>query len=284
MAQVASDPRDELMASVMGLRVQGVGRLVKPPGHLSNVKRRTLKAFALVYLDGGGGIFESAATGESEIRAGTLFVLFPGVWHRYGPREADQWREYWTIFDGFIPERYRQAGLLDPARPFFDMGTDSELLRRWKECLYLAESAEERRAQTLSGRMYALLGHVFAVARPESREPGPRQRLVESVIAVMNGGLADPGFRLEDHAGKFALSYSALRQAFSEATGVPPAQYLARMRVQRAQARLLSGGEPVKAIAAALGFPDPYHFSRRFRQIVGLSPEAFRRAFRPPAT
>jgi AraC-like DNA-binding protein len=236
----------------------------------------------MVYLVGGSGIFESAPTGSVEVRAGTVFVLFPGVWHRYGPRETDQWREYWTIFDGFIPERYRAAGLLDPARPFFEMGQDSDVERCWKECLHLAETGGAGHCRVLSERTFALFGHIYANARVEPAGQSHTRQLVESVVALLEEHMSDGGFRLESHAARFAMSYSALRQRFAAAVGVPPATYLAQMRMQRAQARLLVGHEPVKAIAAELGFPDQYHFSRRFKQLVGLSPEAFRREFRTP--
>jgi AraC-like DNA-binding protein len=277
---VRSDPGDELMATLMGLRVQGIGRLVKGPGEITMAEPRTLKSFAFVHLDGGGGFFESPPTGRREVRAGTLFVLFPGVRHLYGPRGADHWREHWAIFDGFIPERYRAAGLLDPARPFFEVGPDRDLLRRWGECLYLAEAGGAGLAQRLSERFFALIGQVLARGRTEPAAENQTRRLVEEVVALMEANLAEPGFRIEPHAERFAMSYSALRQRFATAAGAPPAAYLAKMRMGRAQARLLSGDEPVKTIAAELGFPDQYHFSRRFKQIVGLSPEGFRREFR----
>ena len=280
MTVVKSDPRDELVATLLGLRVQGVGRIIKEPGQLFAMEPRTLGAFAFVHLDGGSGIFESAPTGRREVRAGTLFVLFPGVRHRYGPRETDRWREHWAIFDGFIPERYRSAGLLDPERPFFEVGPDQDLLRRWSECLYLAEAGGERLAQKLSGRFFALIGQVLSRGRTEPAAENQTRRLVEEVVALMEAHLGEGAFRLEDHAERFAMSYSALRQRFAAAAGAPPAAYLARMRVTQAQARLLSGAEPIKTSAAELGFPDQYHFSRRFRQLVGLSPDGFRREFR----
>ena len=124
------------------------------------------------------------------------------------------------------------------------------------------------------------MGQVLSRGRTEPAGESQTRRLVEEVVALMEAHLGEPGFRLEDHAGRFAMSYSALRQRFAAAAGAPPAAYLARMRAGRAQARLLAGDEPVKAIAAELGFPDQYHFSRRFKQIVGLSPEGFRKEFR----
>jgi AraC-like DNA-binding protein len=279
VAQVTPEARDGLLASMMGLAVQGVGRQEKPPGHLYELRPRTLNAFAAVYLDGGRGVFESRPTGRREVRAGTLFVLFPGVEHLYGPREEESWREYWAIFDGFIPERYRRTGLLDPARPFFELGLDAALIRRWRECLYLAGSRRPQRAQELAEKFFALLGHVFGHAR---RPEGAAERwrgVVEEVIGLMEARLSEQNFPLERYAPRFYASYSALRARFREATGVSPARYFARMKMQAARARLLTTPDPVKSVAAGLGFDDPYHFSRRFKQLVGVSPENFRRAF-----
>jgi AraC-like DNA-binding protein len=281
MAQVTPAARDGLMASMMGLRVVGAGRLVKPSGHLETIGPRTLNAFAAVYLDGGGGVFESAPTGRREVRMGTLFFLFPGVEHHYGPRPGESWKEYWAIFDGFIPERYRRTGLLDPARPCFEMGHDLALVRRWRECLYLAESDRPRRAQELAEKFFALLGHVFAHARRPEGDQHRRRRVVEEIIALMETQLAQADFPLERYASRFYASYSALRRRFREATGRSPARYFAEMKMHAAQARLLTTADSVKQIGLELGFADPYHFSRRFKQLAGLSPQAYRRAFSP---
>jgi AraC family transcriptional regulator of arabinose operon len=51
------------------------------------------------------------------------------------------------------------------------------------------------------------------------------------------------------------------------------------MRMRSAKARLLNTDDPVKVIAADLGFEDPYHFSRRFKNLEGMSPENFRKSF-----
>jgi AraC-like DNA-binding protein len=56
-----------------------------------------------------------------------------------------------------------------------------------------------------------------------------------------------------------------------------PYQYLMRLKMNLAAERLQVPGLLVKQVAAELGFEDPFHFSRAFKSVLGLSPEAFRR-------
>ncbi|MGC3956732.1 MAG: AraC family transcriptional regulator [Verrucomicrobiota bacterium] len=56
-----------------------------------------------------------------------------------------------------------------------------------------------------------------------------------------------------------------------------PYQYLLRLKMRHAAERLQQPGTLVKQVAEAVGFVDPFHFSRVFRSVLGLSPMAFRK-------
>ncbi len=66
------------------------------------------------------------------------------------------------------------------------------------------------------------------------------------------------------------------RRLFHARTGMAPKIYLDRLRLRLAAERLARSAEPVAAVAAAFGYADPFHFSRRFRQVVGFSPRQYR--------
>jgi AraC-like DNA-binding protein len=76
------------------------------------------------------------------------------------------------------------------------------------------------------------------------------------------------------------MSYTLFRKRFLELTGATPSQYRTVEIIRRACGRLLETDDPLYQIAADLGFHDPFHFSRRFKQVVGLSPSDFRRQIR----
>ena len=56
-----------------------------------------------------------------------------------------------------------------------------------------------------------------------------------------------------------------------------PYQYLMQLKMSEAARRLQRQDKLVKQVAYDLGFDDPFHFSRAFRKIFGLSPTLFRR-------
>jgi AraC-like DNA-binding protein len=77
------------------------------------------------------------------------------------------------------------------------------------------------------------------------------------------------------------LSPSRLQAVFRDALGAAPMRYLQRLRLDRARSLLLSSDLPVAEIAACCGFPDPFNFSRLFKQRSGSSPLHYRASIRP---
>lgn len=63
---------------------------------------------------------------------------------------------------------------------------------------------------------------------------------------------------------------------FSERYGKPPLDYLAHYRIYRAQEELLLTRATSQDIAKKSGFEDAHYFSRRFKQLTGISPKKYR--------
>ena len=83
--------------------------------------------------------------------------------------------------------------------------------------------------------------------------------------------------RLASEAG---LSRVHLTRAFARHCGVPPHIYLNAVRLQHARTAMLRG-DALSEVAAACGFADQSHFSRRFKGSMGLAPGAWLRQMRP---
>ena len=77
-------------------------------------------------------------------------------------------------------------------------------------------------------------------------------------------------------ADSLAVSAPYLSKLFHEQTGSSPSKYLTDIRMRQARKLLMDTNLTVKEIAVRVGFPDPFHFSRSFRNAVGISPVQFR--------
>ncbi len=63
---------------------------------------------------------------------------------------------------------------------------------------------------------------------------------------------------------------------FKKYCHIPPSQYLMRLKLNKAANLLLNTEATIKEIAFRIGFDDPYHFSKNFKEFHGRSPQLYR--------
>ncbi len=72
------------------------------------------------------------------------------------------------------------------------------------------------------------------------------------------------------------LSVSHFARSFLISVGMTPHSYVLRRRVLRAQQLLEDSELSMVELSMRTGFSDQSHFCRRFRELVGVPPTAFR--------
>ncbi len=83
---------------------------------------------------------------------------------------------------------------------------------------------------------------------------------------------------INDLAKLVSLSSSHFCRAFKTSLGESPHAYIIKMRIERAQALMLTTSESLSQIAFACGLVDQAHLCRCFRQATGTTPGAWRRS------
>lgn len=133
------------------------------------------------------------------------------------------------------------------------------------------------RDAVLAGWGLALAGTVAGGLRAHADRiqvaPAPGLAAVESWMRLC---LSRPITRTE-LARRAGLSPSHLATAFKRSYGRAPLQHLQELRLMEARRLLQSSDASVASIAAAVGFGDPFWFSRAFRRRFGAPPRAMRR-------
>ena len=243
--------------------------------HFQWQQGRILQEFQLLYIIRGEGVFESAAAGSLPIKAGDVFLLFPGVWHRYAPNSETGWDEYWIGFDGDVPRRLVQQSIFSPQAPVFSPG----LGKPWHDLFSRAIEALELEPvgyhQLLAGLVFEMLTRLHVLGREEQLGDTLDDTVVSKVKFLVMERLSEK-IDWEELARELNVSYSSLRHAFQQHTGFSPYQYQLQLRLNKAKSLLNATPQSVKEIANQVGFDCPYHFSNLFKRKTGMSPMAWR--------
>lgn len=152
-------------------------------------------------------------------------------------------------------------------------------------CAELA-AAHRREAGALQAiRLQALgLALLLTIAEASPLRTGgaagrPALDRLRAVYAYIAGALGER-ITLRKLAQLAGLSPSRFHVVFKTMAGEGPVRFIQRLRMQRAQQLLIETDLTIQKIAAAVGLPDPFHFSRTFKRTCGAAPRDYRRTAR----
>lgn len=239
-------------------------------------KGRILNEYQMLYLLEGDGVFASDHIGRRQIKAGDIFLLFPGVWHTYHPTPASVWKSYWIGYRGRNMDDRVKAGFLSPDRPVYHVGYSTDVIRLYKSAMTAAHNEAAYVQQTLAGIVNHLIGLMYSLERNivlgKHTEHVRMVNLAQQRIReTLEGDLT-----IQQLAEELNVSYSNFRKLFKEYTGVSPAMYQQELKLQRAKELLTTTTLSIKEIAFRLNFDSSDYFSSKFRAKSGLKPSDFR--------
>ena len=145
---------------------EAIFRTVYPePYRFTWQKGRIIVDYAALYVTQGEGEFETEATGCKTVTAGTVLLLFPGVWHRYRPRETTGWVKYSVAFNGGYAKRLEQRKFISRDKPILDTGLDDAILRPYLSLLDLMQSERDGLQPLLAAHALEALAAILAAAQ-----------------------------------------------------------------------------------------------------------------------
>lgn len=251
-----------------------------PLDHYFNWKQgRVLQSFQIILISAGTGVFECAAQpGTQIVEPGTIMILFPGIWHRYQPAPETGWVEHWIECQGSAFDEAARIGLIQPSHSLLKVGVACDLSDCFERCHSLARidaMANQDLLSTLALHLLALLGHLRRSERGFTKVIDDVVQRAYTLIALRCQEPLD----LPALAAELGVGYSNLRHSFMARVGISLGQHYQNTRIQKAQDLLVNTAKSVKEIAEILGFESASHFSKQFKQRIGLSPNDWRVKF-----
>ncbi|MFT3843607.1 MAG: AraC family transcriptional regulator [Lacibacter sp.] len=236
-------------------------------------RKHGCQQYVLIYCSKGEGWY-SIENKKYTVKQNQYFILPKGIPHEYGAELKNPWSIYWVHFTGENAEYYanylQQKNNYSPtiaahsalrAMLFDDILNHLELLNNTNNLIYAN-----------SGLYTFLASFQKLQLKSINNEKNP----IEEVISYMKANL-DKNLTLDDFAQHVHMSSSHLSALFRQKTKHSPINLFTSLKIQKASQLLLDEQYSIKTIAISLGYDDPYHFSRVFKNVMGVSPKYFKK-------
>jgi AraC-like DNA-binding protein len=275
-----TDEKFGLVVTTSGFQLINPGQQYPPEGHPQTHsydyhRGRILSEFQLVYITRGKGTFTSTHSDETGLGEGTIFILFPDIWHTYHPLPETGWEAYWVGFCGPFANRFIENGMLNPENPFFEIGYNEPVVKLFQEINEHAKREEPGTQVLLAGIVIHLLGVLLHFRKNEVFSKKTYVPMINKAKLIMREHVTST-ITAEEVALKLNIGYSWFRRTFKEYTGFSPNQFIIELKVQKAKELLTQTNDSIKEIAVQLDFESTGYFSVFFKRATGYSPHSYR--------
>jgi len=229
----------------------------------------------LIYCSRGHGWCEMRGR-RYELSPGELLVIQSGTPHVYGADRECLWAISWMQLAGVNLAFFLNQIGVTADQPVIQIGDDPQLPALFHELLGVIEAgctpAHLSQAAQSIARLFELLSGQL---RGQACSEADAAQKIRQSIAYMSEHLDQP-LQVAALAAKANISQSHYFALFKRYIGSTPIEYFTQLRIQRACHLLSTTSMSVKGVAAALGYDDPFYFSRVFRSVQGVAPSDFR--------
>ncbi len=211
-----------------------------------------------------------------EIQPNEFFILPKNVEHSYGSSVENPWSVYWMHFGGDALPYLNQLQVLQKHAKAFHIKDNGDILAVYSKIfktLELGYSIDNLIFVNMTLHHFLTLFLYNAKHYPVSHSN--KTDCVDSAILFMQANINE-NIGLNELCKNYNYSTSRFCSLFKQKTGYAPIDYFIQMKMQKASQELDFTDRSIKDIALTMGFDDPYYFSKRFKKVIGVSPQKYR--------
>lgn len=221
-----------------------------------------------------GSLKDYKENDEYRMGPGETFLITPGRLVSYKADEYEPWTYAWIAFSG------RNAGKYLQSTDFHNKPVAVTGTKMYDRLYELTKTTGTMENDTLR-YMYAsaVLWTIMADMIHDAKQQDCSYRMnnyVETAVSIIRRRY-DKNLNVSDIASALGISREYFYTLFKNDMGKSPSRYLLDFRIEKACAMLHESDYPVYLIAQHTGFSDKAYFSRKFHELVGMSPAAYRK-------
>ncbi len=226
--------------------------------------------------------FEFIISGEGKLRLGTsnhhlqpgsCFCYQVGTYHKISSSKSKPMVKYFMVLAHSLNFEI-ETSTNDQTSNFQNIRNIGEIIELFELILGNANSG------TIHGiSICNLLAYTLTLKFSESKNTGQEKQVrAWDTYNRIHQHMRKNYFRIksiEELASDLNIDPAYLSRVFRRFHNESPYRFLIRLKMGHAASLLLSSRKLVKDIAYELSFENPFHFSRTFKSVYGVSPENF---------
>lgn len=231
---------------------------------------RYFEFYCISHMIKGKGFYWTPEGGREDMEAGDCVIVSPGHVHSYGANNG-MYVEDTICFVGSVADCLKNHGIL--RNGVFKLGKARRLLP-------VVEMLIDPAVNSQINANIALQNLILDIySENKSRTPEHKYPYLKKLIEEIKNA-TEKWWTVNEMAEYCNLSEPQLRRVFHAYTGMAPKTYIDRLKVQQAAEHLANSDDSIADVAEKFGYLDPFHFSRRFKQLQGISPSGYREQLR----
>lgn len=231
--------------------------------------------YLIHYVVSGQGFYQDIlAQTIYSLKAGDVFMVFPGREVLYYAHKQDPWEYVWVGFNGTDAKIMAGAAGFSLHRPVIRSCAFGSELHKMLTKIYNCRGNTLASAVDMTGLLYSTLS-LFIHDHPTSSSPDGYEIYVHKATDYIHSHFSYP-VSIEEIADYIGISRSHLHRAFRQVLGQSPKEYLTNFRIRQACMLLENTKLSITSIANSTGFESSLYFSRAFKNKKQMTPSHFR--------
>ncbi len=223
--------------------------------------------YLIHYIHKGSGTY-SVKGNVYNLKAGDVFLIYPGEITYYVASEDDPWEYSWVEFNGTAVSKYFSATSFTADNPVMFSVSGGE------EAILTLVDTETKNPYEIVGCLYKFLGTLVS-DKPKSSSMA--DEYVKAAISYIHTFYYHADINVEKLSDYVGIDRSYLYRLFKEKMGVSPKKYIMEYRLKTAAKLLRETNLSVSQVALSTGFDDQLYFSTAFRSYYGIAPTKYRK-------